>query len=70
MFRAQRGTKNEKREDFLTNLRRLTLVHEMSGNEEIFRIQEGCVLCFAVIPDTSANLEVINNASPRSAAPQ
>lgn len=46
-FRVQRGTKNEKREDFLTNLRRLTLVHEMSGNEEVvFRIQEGCVFLF------------------------
>ncbi|KAN0105177.1 plasma-membrane proton-e [Russula decolorans] len=39
--KKMRGTKNEKREDFLTNLRRLTLVHEMSGNEEVFRIQEG-----------------------------
>ncbi|KAI0278011.1 plasma-membrane proton-e [Russula aff. rugulosa BPL654] len=38
--KTKRGTKNEKREDFLTNLRRLTLVHEMSGNEEVFRIQE------------------------------
>lgn len=68
--RAQRGTKNEKHEDFLTNLRRLTLVHEMSGNEEVFRIQEGWVLCPAVIPDTNTNLDVIDNASPRSAAPQ
>ena len=52
MFRVQRGTKNEKREDFLTNLRRLTLVHEMSGNEEVFRIQERCVFFgSAVIPD-------------------
>jgi hypothetical protein len=41
---AQRGKKNEKREDFLINLRRLTLVHEMGGNEEVFRFQEGCVL--------------------------
>ncbi|KAF8480397.1 plasma-membrane proton-e [Russula ochroleuca] len=39
-----RGKKNEKREDFLINLRRLTLVHEMGGNEEVFRFQEGCVL--------------------------
>ncbi len=38
---SQRGKKNEKREDFLTNLRRLTLVHEMIGNEEVFRFQEG-----------------------------
>ncbi|KAF8271836.1 E1-E2 ATPase-domain-containing protein [Lactarius quietus] len=41
-----RGKKNEKREDFLTNLRRLTLVHEMIGNEEVFRFQQS--------PDTSA----------------
>jgi len=36
-----RGKKNEKREDFLANLRRLTLVHEMIGNEDTFRFQEG-----------------------------
>jgi len=34
-----RGQKNEKHEDFLINLRRLTLVHEMSGDEEIFRFR-------------------------------
>ncbi|KAI9444251.1 plasma-membrane proton-e [Lactarius indigo] len=43
---SQRGKKNEKREDFLANLRRLTLVHEMIGNEDVFRFQEG--------PDTRA----------------
>ncbi|KAH8998130.1 plasma-membrane proton-e [Lactarius akahatsu] len=44
--RSQRGKKNEKHEDFLANLRRLTLVHEMIGNEDVFRFQEG--------PDTRA----------------
>ncbi|KAI0305222.1 plasma-membrane proton-e [Multifurca ochricompacta] len=38
--KISRGKKNEKHEDFLTNLRRLTLVHEMSGNEDVFRFQE------------------------------
>ena len=32
--------------------------------------RKGASFVSAVIPDTSANLEVINNASPRSAAPQ
>ncbi|KAI9458885.1 plasma-membrane proton-e [Lactarius psammicola] len=39
--KMMRGKKNEKHEDFLTNLRRLTLVHEMIGNEDVFRFQEG-----------------------------
>ncbi|KAH9984507.1 plasma-membrane proton-e [Russula vinacea] len=40
--KKMRGKKNEKREDFLINLRRLTLVHEMmGGTEEVFRFQEG-----------------------------
>jgi len=34
-----RGAKNEKHEDFLIDLRRLTLVHEMSGDEEILRFR-------------------------------
>jgi len=38
--KKMRGKKNAKHEDFLTNLRRLTLVHEMSGNEDVFRFQE------------------------------
>jgi hypothetical protein len=59
--RAQRGKKNEKHEDFLTNLRRLTLVHEMSGSEDVFRFQEGSVLYFAVTPNASANLEATDN---------
>jgi hypothetical protein len=64
---VQRGKKNEKREDFLINLRRLTLVHEMIGdNEEVFRFKEGCVLLLAVISDTGTNLEVIDNISPSS----
>ncbi len=57
-FGVQRGTKNERREDFLTNLRRLTLVHEMSGNEEIFRFQEGCGFV-PLLTDTSIDLEVM-----------
>ncbi|KAH9174710.1 plasma-membrane proton-e [Lactarius sanguifluus] len=44
--KMMRGKKNEKHEDFLANLRRLTLVHEMIGNEDVFRFQEG--------PDTRA----------------
>ena len=52
--RAQRGKKNEKHEDFLTNLRRLTLVHEMSGSEDVFRFQEGFVLYLAITPDPGA----------------
>ncbi|KAI0287666.1 plasma-membrane proton-e [Russula brevipes] len=39
--RKMRGEKNEKHEDFLTNLRRLTLVHEMSGSEDVFRFEQG-----------------------------
>lgn len=60
-FCAQRGKKNEKREDFLINLRRLTLVHEMSGNEDVFRFRsdDGCVHSFAVISNTGTNLEVM-----------
>jgi H+-transporting ATPase len=45
---VQRGEKNEKHEDFLTNLRRLTLVHEMSGSEDVFRFEEGFVLILSV----------------------
>jgi chromosome condensin MukBEF MukE localization factor len=58
---AQRGKKDKKHEDFLTNLRRLTLVHEMSGNEEVFRFQEGSVLHLAATSDTGTNLESIDN---------
>ena len=43
------------------NLRRLTLVHEMSGNEEVFRFKEGSVLFLVVISDGGANLELIND---------
>lgn len=57
----QRGKKNQKHEDFLTNLRRLTLVHEMSGNEDVFRFQERSALFLAFISDTGANVEVIDN---------
>ena len=32
--------------------------------------RRGHVICSAVIPDTSTNLGVIGNASPRSAAPK
>ncbi|KAH9953795.1 plasma-membrane proton-e [Russula dissimulans] len=39
--KLMRGKKNEKHEDFLTNVRRLTLVHETSGTEDVFRFQEG-----------------------------
>ncbi|TFY71243.1 hypothetical protein EVG20_g1768 [Dentipellis fragilis] len=41
--RSKRGTTNKKHEDFLTNLRRLTLVHERAsgpnGDEDVFRFQ-------------------------------
>jgi hypothetical protein len=50
----------------VTNLRRLTLVREMNGNEEMFRIKERCILCSVVIPDTSTDLEAIDNASGSS----
>ncbi|KAI0262999.1 plasma-membrane proton-e [Gloeopeniophorella convolvens] len=39
--KKMRGQKNKKQEDFMTNLRRLTLVHETGGNEDTFRFQEG-----------------------------
>lgn len=55
--KMMRGKKNEKREDFLTNLRRLTLVHEMIGNEDVFRFQEG--------PDTSATKKVAAGGSSK-----
>jgi acetamidase/formamidase len=58
---VQRGKKNEKHEDFLTNVRRLTLVHETSGTEDVFRFQEGSVLFLPVIPDSGANLEVVDH---------
>lgn len=34
--KSKRGVKNSRQEDFLTNLRRLTLVHERSGDEDVF----------------------------------
>ncbi|TFY83751.1 hypothetical protein EWM64_g257 [Hericium alpestre] len=41
--KSKRGTKNKRHEDFLTNLRRLTLVHERlsgpSGEEDVFRFE-------------------------------
>ncbi|KAI0045238.1 plasma-membrane proton-e [Auriscalpium vulgare] len=37
--KSKRGMKNKKQEDFLTNLRRLTLVHERAGDEDVFRFQ-------------------------------
>ena len=68
-LRAQRGQKNTKHEDFLTNLRRLTLVHEMSGNEEVFRFQEGSVL----YPLSHVPLALIQkplHSSPASTVPK
>ncbi|KAI0065005.1 plasma-membrane proton-e [Artomyces pyxidatus] len=41
--KSKRGTKNKKQEDFLTNLRRLTLVHERAGDDDVFRFQPECV---------------------------
>jgi hypothetical protein len=35
----------------------------MSGNEDVFRFQEGSVLCLATTSDTGANLEVIDNTT-------
>lgn len=56
---AQRGTKNEKHEDFMIKMRRLTLIHEMIGDEEVFRFRpppaDECVLLLAVISDTGTN---------------
>lgn len=41
---VQRGTRNKTKEDFLTNLRRLTLVHQRtSGGDDFFRFEPGCV---------------------------
>jgi len=45
----------------LTNLRRLTLVHEMSGSEDVFRFQEGSVLILVVVSDAGANIELIDD---------
>ena len=36
-------------------------MHEMSGNEDVFRFQERSALFLAFISDTGANVEVIDN---------
>ncbi|EIM83596.1 plasma-membrane proton-e [Stereum hirsutum FP-91666 SS1] len=42
--KSTRGTRNKTKEDFLTNLRRLTLVHQRtSGGDDFFRFEPGCV---------------------------
>ena len=47
----------------MTNLRRLTLVHEMSGSEDVFRFQEGSVLFLVFVSDAGANLELIDDTT-------
>ncbi|KAI0311632.1 plasma-membrane proton-e [Amylostereum chailletii] len=38
--KSKRGLKDQKHEDFMISLRRLTLVHERAGDDDVFRFQD------------------------------